>query len=260
MLGTSGMSAPATEPRDRIDVERRRAEQLPYGMHNRDDAVNYFAWQAQLFAPIARGRIIDHGAGTGGLTAALLNAGAKEVIAVEPDPDLVAFLRRRFEGRTEVTVLAGTLDDYLATSGNASADCIVSSNVIEHIEHDVECLRSMADALRPGGAAGIYVPARPELFGSLDRAVGHYRRYTRPGLGRSLCDAGFEVRFVQYRNAVAVLPWLVTGRLLKRERIGDGGIRLFDRVVFPVFRRLEDVVPLPYGLNLVAIADKGGGQ
>lgn len=254
------MSARATEPRDRIDVERRRAEQLPYGMHNRDDAVNYFAWQAELFAPIARGRIVDHGAGTGGLTAALLDAGAKEIIAVEPDPDLVAFLERRFERRPEVTVLAGTLDDYLGAYGQASADCIVSSNVIEHVEHDLDCLRSMADALAPGGAVGIYVPARPELFGSLDRAVGHYRRYTRPGLDRSLRSAGFDVRLVQYRNAVAVVPWLITGRILKRERIGDGGIRLFDRVVFPVFRRVEDAVPPPYGLNLVAIADKRSGR
>jgi SAM-dependent methyltransferase len=245
----------ASGPRDQIDVERRRAEQLPFGMHSRDEAVNYFAWQAELFRGIARGRIIDHGAGTGGLANALHAQGARDIVAVEPDPALVAFMQARFAGG-EVDVFAGTLDDYLAAHGPGTVDCIVSSNVIEHVEHDVECLRSMHEVLRPGGAVGIYVPARPELFGSLDRAVGHYRRYTKSSLERALRDAGFDVQRVKYRNVVAVLPWLITGRVLKREQIGNGGIRLFDRVVFPVFRRLEDLLPPFYGLNLVAIGTK----
>jgi SAM-dependent methyltransferase len=245
----------AAGPRDHIDVERRRTEHLPFGMHTRDEAVNYFLWQAELFRGIARGRIIDHGAGTGGLANALAAAGANDIVAVEPDPALVAFMTDRFAGKT-IQVFGGTLDDYLAKHGPASVDCIVSSNVIEHVEHDVECLRSMHEALRPGGAVGLYVPARPELFGSLDRAVGHYRRYTKPGLDRALRDAGFEVQHVRYCNVVAVLPWLVAGRILKRDRLGSGGIRLFDRVVFPVFRRIEDILPPFYGLNLVAIGHK----
>jgi hypothetical protein len=53
-----------------------------------------------------------------------------------------------------------------------------------------------------------------------------------------------------------VVPWLVAGRILKRSQLGGGSIRVFDRFVFPVFRRLEDVVSLPYGLNLAAIAVK----
>jgi SAM-dependent methyltransferase len=245
----------ASSSRDRIDVERRRAE-LPFGMHSRDEAVNYFAWQAGLFREIARGRIIDHGAGTGGLAGAMLAAGAREVVALDPDPLLVAAMRERFVDRGEVSVFAGTLDDYLATNGRATADCVISSNVIEHIDDDVACLRAMWDVLRPGGGVGIYVPARPELFGSLDVAVGHVRRYARRELGRKLREAGFEVRFVRYCNLVAVLPWIVAGQILKRTQIGRGSIRAFDRVVFPIASRLEAALPLPYGLNLAAMAIK----
>ncbi|MGE5180414.1 MAG: class I SAM-dependent methyltransferase [Acidobacteriota bacterium] len=241
--------------RDHIDVERRRGEQLPFGMHSRDEAVNYFAWQASLFAGIARGRIVDHGAGTGGLANALLELGASDIVAVEPNAELCDVMDRRFAGRP-IAVFRGTLDDYLAAHGGACVDCIVSSNVIEHVEHDVDCLRAMHEALRPGGAVGIYVPARPELFGSLDRAVGHYRRYTRDGLDRALRDAGFDVRSLHYCNLIGILPWLVAGRVLKRERVGAGGVRAFDRYVFPVFRRLEEAVTLPYGLNLAAIGVK----
>jgi SAM-dependent methyltransferase len=245
-----------SEPRDRVDYVRRRAE-LPFGMASRDQAVNYFRWQVELFAGHARGTIIDHGAGTGGLMNALIEAKlGTEVVAVEPDPQLVEVLHGRFDHVAGASVCEGTLDHYLELHGPASVDTIVSSNVIEHIEDDVACLEMMFELVRPGGVVGLYVPARPELFGSLDRAVGHHRRYTKPELATKLARAGFQVESVKYRNLVGVLPWLVSGRVLKVDKLGDGSIKFFDRVVFPVCRRLEDLFPPAYGLNLVAIGVK----
>jgi SAM-dependent methyltransferase len=210
------------------------------GMHNRDEIVNYFAWQADLFAGHARGTIIDHGAGTGGLSSALLAAHLGQVVAVEPDPQLVAVLHAKFDGVTGVSISPGTLDDYLVAHGPAS----------------VACLQVMYELLRPGGAVALYLPARPELFGSLDRAVGHHRRYTKPEITKKLQRAGFRIERVQYRNLVSVIPWLITGRLMKLDKLGDGSLKLFDKFVFPISRWLEDRVPPRYGLNLVAIALK----
>jgi SAM-dependent methyltransferase len=241
--------------RDRVDVEARRRE-LPFGMATRDEVTNYFDWQVSLFRDHVHGTILDHGAGTGGLSNALLAARAGKVIALEPDVQLLEVLHERFDANPDAGVFAGTLDDYLAAHGPASVDAIVSSNVLEHIEDDVGGLTAMFDLLKPGGAVGLYLPARPELFGSLDRAVGHFRRYTRPEIARKLERAGFRVLTARYRNLVGVLPWLVTGRVLKRDRIGSGSLRLFDKVVFPVCRRLEDLIPPRYGLNLVAIGTK----
>jgi SAM-dependent methyltransferase len=241
--------------RDNVDYVQRRAE-LPMGMHNREEISNYFAWQAELFAGFAHGTIIDHGAGTGGLASALLAAKLGEVCAVEPDPQLVEVLHAKFDGVAHVSVAAGTLDDYLEAHGPASVDTIVSSNVIEHIADDVACLEEMFELLRPGGAVGLYVPARPELFGSLDRAVGHHRRYTKPDLETKLARAGFHVELVQYRNLVSVVPWIIAGQIMKVGKLGDGSLKVFDKVVFPVARWIEDRVPPSYGLNLVAIGTK----
>jgi SAM-dependent methyltransferase len=246
----------STPTRDRVDYVRRRGE-LPFGMTNRDLAVNYFRWQAQLFQGYTRGTIIDHGAGTGGLTNALLAAHAgTEIVAVEPDPQLVEVLHERFDHIASASVCAGTLDDYLAQHGPASVDTIVSSNVIEHIEDDVAAMQAMFELLRPGGAVGLYIPARPELFGSLDNAVGHFRRYTKPDLVTKLTGCGFEMKSVEYRNVVGVVPWIVSGQILKLKALGDGSIKFFDRVVFPICARIEDAFPPWYGLNLVAIAVK----
>jgi len=112
--------------RDAVDFELRRNE-LPYGMHSRDEIVNYFAWQALLFKGYARGTIIDHGAGTGGLSAALLAARAGSVVAVEPDPQLVEVLHAKLDAVPEADVFQGTLDDYLAAHGRACVDAILRS-------------------------------------------------------------------------------------------------------------------------------------
>jgi SAM-dependent methyltransferase len=235
---------------------RTRCAELPFGMTNRLEARNYFAWQAEMFRAWARGVVIDHGAGTGGLSAAMLDLGVARLIAIEPDPQLAALLRETFGARSDVQVMETTLEDYASCSDATQVDLIVSSNVLEHIEDDEGCLRTMFRIVRPGGAIGLYVPARQELFGSLDARVGHLRRYDRAGLAAKVTRAGFVVQRASYRNLVGVLPWLIAGRVLRRRTIGGGSIKLYDRIVLPVFRRIENHFDFRYGLNLVVIGKK----
>jgi SAM-dependent methyltransferase len=132
---------------------------------------------------------------------------------------------------------------------------VVSSNVLEHIVDDAACLRSIFRLLRAGGKLGIYVPARQELFGSLDRSVGHVRRYALPELRRKIVAAGFVIEELRYTNLVSVVPWFVAGRVLKRDALGGESHELFDRL-FPFFAALEKRLGVPYGLNLLALARK----
>jgi SAM-dependent methyltransferase len=150
----------------------------------------------------------------------------------------------------------GTIETYLAERerGPRSLDAVISSNVLEHLQDDVGCLKLLYESLRPGGALAVYVPARSELFGSLDASVGHLRRYSRPILRERLEQAGFFVQWLRYCNLASVLPWLIAGRVLKRPAITAGELGAFDRWVFPLAARLESLVPLPYGLNLAALA------
>lgn len=226
---------------------------LPYGLTSRDESRSYFAWIAGLFGEALSGVVLDHGAGTGILSALLLER-ATHVFALEPDPQLFEGLCRRFADRASVTPVHGTIETYLSRYGKGSLDAVVSSNVLEHLLDDVGCLRLLHEGLRPGGALAVFVPARAELFGSLDTSVGHLRRYTRPLLRQRLEDAGFFVEWLRYGNLAGVVPWLVSGRVLKQRAIGSGSLRFYDRWVFPVAARVEGVLRIPYGLNLAALA------
>jgi SAM-dependent methyltransferase len=226
---------------------------LPHGLSGRHELQAYFDWIADLFGEALSGNVLDHGAGSGILSERLL-ARAERVVALEPDQVLYDRLCQRFATAPRVTPVHGTLETYLERYGAGGLDAAVSSNVLEHLSDDVGCLRQLRDALRPGGALAVYVPARQELFGTLDESVGHVRRYTRSLLKARLEQAGFFVEWVRYGNLVGVLPWLVSGRILRRQAIQAQSLRLFDRWIFPASARLEALLRVPYGLNVAALA------
>jgi len=227
--------------------------ELHVALESGAEAHNYYAWLSDTFAPYLRGTVIEHGSGRGTLASALLTGGVRPLILSEPNEKLAAVLAKKFETQEGVTVFQGTLEHYLARVGPNAVDAIVSSNVLEHILDDEGCLATMRTLIRPGGNLVIYVPARPELYGPFDRLVGHHRRYRRSELKQKLLAAGFKIERLRYRNMIATLPWL-WNRISNKKDISEGNVRFFDRYIFPIIRRAEDLMPPVYGLNLVAIA------
>lgn len=75
------------------------------------------------------GHIVELGAGTGGVTKALLAAGiaSERLVLVERDPEFAAFLRRHFDGPRIVEGDAARLPRLLAEHGIAPIAAVVSS-------------------------------------------------------------------------------------------------------------------------------------
>jgi SAM-dependent methyltransferase len=118
-----------------------------YAEHRPDYAPEAIAWcLAGADRPVVD--VLDLGAGTGALTAGLGRAG-RSVTAVEPDPEMLAELRRR-------------LPDVPAVVGRAEAiplpDDAVDAVVVATAFHwfDTErALPEIARVLRPGGVLGV---------------------------------------------------------------------------------------------------------
>ena len=132
------------------------------------------------------GRVVEVGAGIGTFSARLLAAGADRAA-----PDRA---RGRVRGRARAALRGrpARRDPRGAPARRARArerpgsfDFVLSQNVLEHIPDDAARCAAMARALRPGGRLMALVPAHPRLYGSLDRAYGHERRYTPSACARS---------------------------------------------------------------------------
>jgi SAM-dependent methyltransferase len=218
------------------------------------EAANYYDWIVDFFAGHFGNRIVEAGAGIGTVSQLVLDrASPRALTLIEPAANNLPALRNRFAGDPRVSVYHGYLEDL---TGSLESDSIIAVNVLEHVERDDDFLKASYRILAPGGSLLLLVPACPSIFGSLDRAFDHFRRYTRSGLRASLLAAGFEIETTHYLNMVGVAAWFLSGRVLRRTTLGRGQVRFYDRWVIPVVRRLESVIPVPIGQSVIAIARK----
>jgi SAM-dependent methyltransferase len=221
-------------------------------------APRYNRWQYSRVAPYLGRRICEVGSGIGNMSTLLLGAAPELLVLTDTDPYYREALRHQFEGCHDVVVEELTLPD--KSAGNRfqrhGLDTVVALNVIEHIAEDLQALQCIGSMLRPRGRAVILVPALQGLFGSLDRELGHQRRYTRKSLAALMQQAGFRMERTFYFNLVGTLGWWVNARLRKATRIPLRQVRYFDSLV-PALR-LEDRMPLPFGQSVIAIGAVGG--
>lgn len=212
-------------------------------------AVNYRRWVVELTRPYLNGRVLEIGSGTGEYAQEWAARGVT-LTASEADPARLAQLKARFpaDGPVQVRELLAPI------TGTDDYDAVVALNVMEHIEHDTEALRSFADQLRPGGAIVLFVPAFPIGMSEFDRQIGHFRRYRKATLRRALEGAGLEVEILRHVNALGLLAWIVMMRLLHQRPKNSPLLLLWDRVFIPVIRILEARAEPPCGQSLLAVA------
>ncbi len=220
--------------------------------HLEAGAPNYNRWLATMFGRWAGARVLEIGAGIGTITAHLA-PGRELVTALEVDPFYVRRLKNRFRGQPQVEPYQGdvALADWQALAARRF-DTIVLSNVLEHIPDDAGAVQTFAKILPPGGSLILFVPALPALFGSIDEAVGHHRRYTQESLRAVLEGHGFDVEHLQWMNLVGIPGWFVNGKLFKRRVLPPLQLRVYDRIA-PTLASLEAQVQLPVGLSLLAV-------
>lgn len=224
-------------------------------------AGNYYRWIIGRFAPFVGGEILEVGAGVGTFAAHLLDAlprdesGGPRLTLIEPASNLFPALESRFRDNPHVAVLQGDIE---SCADNLHPDSTILVNVLEHVKDDEACLALLHRILQPGGHLLIFVPALPWLYGSMDAAFEHYRRYTRAELERKLRVAGFELRDMRFVNLPGVAAWWLSGKILRRKTISPGAVRFYDRWVFRPWSRIENIVAPPWGQNLLAVARKAG--
>lgn len=216
-------------------------------------ADRYNKWMFGRLAPYLGQRVLEIGSGLGNLTRYLI--GRELVIASELNPRYLRILANTFEHHTRVRVLPLDLAAFEpAALTDEAIDTVVCLNVLEHVEDDRRALRRLAETLVPGGRLILLVPAHRRLYGAIDRAIGHYRRYERAEIADRLRDAGCEVEHIGFFNSLGVLGWYVNSALLGRTRVPGLQLRLQNLLV-PLLRA-EARLRLPFGLSLIAVGRK----
>jgi SAM-dependent methyltransferase len=116
---------------------------------------SYPAEAADWLIGSKQSRVLELGAGTGLLTARLVEAG-HDVLATDPLPEMLAHLRRRLPG---VPVAVGTAESIPAPS--RSMDVVVCAESFHWFDHP-SALAEIARVLRPGGVLALVWNFRDE--------------------------------------------------------------------------------------------------
>lgn len=218
----------------------------------------YQQWIADLFLPFVRGRVLEVGAGIGTMAKKWV-ASASELHLIEPAENLYPLLKTNLETNPRIRLYRGTLEEVLSVHSGlteAAIDTAIMVNVLEHIDEDLHTLVHLHRMLAAGGHLLVFVPAMPCLYGSLDRSVGHFRRYTKESLRSLCCSAGFRIVQLKYFDLLGIAPWWFVGRVLRPNTLRPGMARWYDAVGVPVTRFVEKWFDPPFGKNLVLVARK----
>ena len=197
--------------------------------------------------------VLEIGSGIGNLSAFLVDR--ERLVLTDTREEYLSRLRQRFADRPNVSVARLYLpDDDRAVAGQRF-DTVICLNVLEHVDDDISALHAIRRLLGPGGRLVLLVPALQALYGTIDRALGHHRRYNRGGLADLLGATGFKLAHIEYFNLAGIPGWWWAGRVLRRDTIPGGSLKLYDALV-PLFR-LERFIPWRVGQSLIAIGEGG---
>jgi SAM-dependent methyltransferase len=151
-------------------------------------------------------KALDYGCGTGGFIYQLnKRMSFDSVMGVDVSAKAIEIASQY--GNCYNTISPG---DFSLVTGN---NIVFLMDILEHIDDDEGFLGDLQAPLKSGSHILISVPSLDFLFSSWDKALGHYRRYSKKSLKRLAGKAGLKVRFVRYGFSY-LIPAVIFRRFL----------------------------------------------
>ncbi|MFO1042301.1 MAG: methyltransferase domain-containing protein [Planctomycetaceae bacterium] len=215
------------------------------------EATCWKSYFASHLRPYLKGNVLEVGAGIGGTSRVLCHDGVESWTMLEPDPGLASRLQESL-GNDPLPVphdvRIGTTDDLQGESFSA----LLYIDVIEHIEFDAAELERAACLLKPGGHLIILVPAHQWLYTPFDKAIGHFRRYSRSSL-HAVIPAGLQRQKLIYLDSVGLLASLANRLLLNAAAPTRRQIQFWDKVLVRSSRWVDPLLLHSLGKSVVGV-------
>lgn len=215
-----------------------------------DDANFHINYCLSTVKKYISGNILEVGAGCGSFTRNYINTDIKKITLTELDSFNIENLKKKFEknNRIEITNLpVSKIDDKF--------DCILYFHVLEHIKNDLEELNSAKLKLKKDGYILIMAPAHQKMYGNLDKAVGHFRRYEKDFFKKNLIE--LEQKKLFFLDSMGYILYYLN-RLFFRKETFPSKIKIFiwDKIFTPISIILDFILRYRFGKCIVAVYKK----
>ena len=222
-----------------------------------NNAQNYLRYLYHYIKPYVNGAVLEIGAGTGNMTSLLLNS-ATSLVALEPNRHCIEKLEERISQTNCASIVNAPWDEKsVKFLPHFNFDTVILMNVLEHIEDDIQAINLLPQVMSNDANLIIIVPAFQSLYGPIDKAVGHYRRYNKSNLIFNLKSVGFYSIQARHLNFVGFLGWFINAKILKISEQNDTQIAIFDKYILPIQKSIDSLLRIPVGQSLFIVAKKG---
>lgn len=220
------------------------------------EAVNWKTYWSERIARYICGDVLEVGAGIGANTPFLTCSPATRWVCLEPDRQLIDQLQANLGASSNGVRPEAACGTLASLKANDRFDTLLYIDVLEHIEDDAGELRRVAEHLRPGGRVVVLSPAHQWLFTPFDAAIGHFRRYNKRSL-RRLTPPTLQLESLFYLDCCGIAASAANRLLLSQSMPTRDQIRLWDRRIIPVSRRIDPLLRFLVGKSIVGVWRKG---
>jgi SAM-dependent methyltransferase len=203
------------------------------------------------------GDILEIGSGIGTYSKMIVkDFPNSNIVLSDISEEYISELKQRFNlPNVKVMPLDLNNESHFMKIGKDKFDTVIGLNVIEHVKDDGKALNFIYDSLRKRGKALILVPAHQFLFNSIDRKVGHYRRYSTKSFKELVASTRFEIDDLYYYNASGILGWYLSGNILNKEDANGEAYSMYDKMI-PMIRVVEKLLFRKIGISIIGILSK----
>lgn len=220
-----------------------------------EKAVNWKRYFAGRILSYIKGQVFENGAGIGGTTLLLNNENVTQWTLGEPDNSMQQLLQQKINDQllpANCILHKGTID---SLNAGQLFDCIIYIDVLEHIENDKAEIEKAAAHLEPGGYLVVLSPAFNGLFSPFDKAIGHYRRYTKKTLS-IVAPASLQKEKLYYLDSAGYFASLMNKLFLKQSYPTHRQVQLWDKWMVPVSKIIDRLFGYSFGKSILAVWKK----
>lgn len=213
-------------------------------------ANNWKRYFAGVIRPFIKGNVLEAGAGIGSTTLLLNDGSPTSWLLLEPDDVMSENLVnqcRTVQLPANCQVKKGTTENL-----SGSFDTIIYIDVLEHIENDRAELMRASALLKPGGHLVVLSPAFQHLFSPFDKAIGHFRRYTRSAL-KKISPQELKPVSIRYYDSTGYFASVMNKLLLRQRYPSLRQVKFWDKWLVPVSRISDKVFFHSFGKSIIAI-------
>jgi SAM-dependent methyltransferase len=216
------------------------------------NATTWKKYYKSFIKPYLKGRVLEVGAGIGTTTSVLCETTVMEWVCLEPDLEFVKILETKIDNHELPAVCAAKSGTLQQLAHDDTYDCALYIDVLEHIEEDQAELMSIMQHIRPGGHLIVLAPAHQWLFTPFDKAIGHFRRYTKKSLS-SLTPQNGSLEKLIYLDSAGLLLSLANKMALRQAMPTVKQIVFWDRFIVPISMIVDRIVGFRLGKSIMAV-------